>query len=145
MQPLIVPKLTASTRALTGAGLIRFVRAHKRPLAGVVTLAFFGFIGFYLASHPAVIQSLLHIGYASTALILAGYSGVLLTNVGIMDATIRLCNKKLTLPSGLRLMIYSSVVNFFGPLQSGPGVRAGYLKATTGLRIRDFTAARGRY
>ena len=36
---------------------------------------------------------------------------------------------------------YSSIANFFGPLQSGPGVRALYLKAKYKVHLRDFTLA----
>jgi uncharacterized membrane protein YbhN (UPF0104 family) len=37
--------------------------------------------------------------------------------------------------------VYSTVSNFFGPLQSGPGIRAVYLKTRLGMRLRDYTYA----
>ena len=37
--------------------------------------------------------------------------------------------------------MYSTLANFFGPLQSGPGVRAVYLKTKHQVRIRDYTMA----
>jgi uncharacterized membrane protein YbhN (UPF0104 family) len=39
------------------------------------------------------------------------------------------------------LTSYSSIANFFGPLQSGPGVRAVYLKTKHQVRLRDYTLA----
>jgi len=141
MPQTFLPKLTALTQTISHSSIVRFTQRRKRLLASLIILAFFVFIGYYLFTHLQVIQNILHIGYANTVSIVGGYTAVLLTNVGIMYATIRLCQKKLPLKSGALLMIYSSVINFFGPLQSGPGVRAVYLKAKTGLRIRDFTAA----
>ena len=141
MSQTFLPKLTTVAQTVSRSPLVRLVRRHKRLLASLIILAFFVFIGYYLIANPQIIQNILHIGYANTVSIIGGYTAVLLTNVGIMYATIRLCKKKLPIKSGVLLMIYSSVINFFGPLQSGPGVRAVYLKAKTGLRIRDFTYA----
>ena len=141
MTQTFLAKLTAVAQTASRSPLVRLLRRHKRWLASLIILAFFVFIGYYLSTHPQVIQSILHIGYGNTVSILGGYTAVLLTNVGIMYATIRLCQKKLAIKNGALLMIYSSVINFFGPLQSGPGVRAVYLKTKIGLRIRDFTYA----
>lgn len=141
MKQTYLKKLQAVAQTVSRLALVQFLQRHKRWLASLVILAFFGLIGYYLAKHHNVVQSILHIGYLNTLLLLGLYGGVLLTNVGIMYATIRLCRKKLALQNGILLMIYSSVINFFGPLQSGPGVRAVYLKHKTGLRIRDFSLA----
>ena len=139
MKPNLFPKITTAIQTISESKTVGFVRRHRLSLATVVMLAFFGFIVYYLSAHPGLIQSMLRIGYLNTALVLLGYGAVLLTNVGIMYATIRLLKKKLAPKSGLLLMIYSSLANFFGPLQSGPGVRAVYLKSKLGLRLRDFT------
>ncbi len=61
--------------------------------------------------------------------------------VVIYDATIRLCGKRLGWQENFLLTSYSSIVNFFGPLQSGPGVRAAYLKTRHQVRLRDYTLA----
>jgi uncharacterized membrane protein YbhN (UPF0104 family) len=59
----------------------------------------------------------------------------------IFRASLTLCRttiptKELAIVSG-----YSSVINFFGPLQSGPAFRALYLKKKHGLKLRDYTLA----
>lgn len=141
MKYIPLQKLRAITTILSGSSVVQFVRRHKRAIASLVLLLFFIFIAIYLTSHPDVPQSVLRLGYANAAVIILFYGGVILTNIGIMYTTIRLCRKKLPLKKGILLMIYSSVINFFGPLQSGPGVRAVYLKRTISLRIRDYTYA----
>lgn len=59
----------------------------------------------------------------------------------IYDATVRLCGKRLGWQENFLLTSYSSIINFFGPLQSGPGVRAAYLKSRHQVRLRDYTLA----
>ncbi len=61
---------------------------------------------------------------------------VLMTSV-----TIRMCGKRLQPMENFLLTSYSSLANFFGPLQSGPGVRAVYLKSRHQVRLRDYTLA----
>ncbi len=116
-----------------------YLKNNKKTISIAAILAFFVFVGYYLINHPDIIQNILEIGYLSSFLLLIFYSGVLLTNFGIMYATILLCRKKLSIKNSLLLTIYSSLVNFFGPLQSGPAVRAVYLKTKIKLRIRDYT------
>lgn len=134
-------KLQVITQSLSNSYLVQFLRRHKLALASLIILAFFVFLGYYILNHPEVIQSIFQLGYINALWVLVFYSGVVLTNVGIMYLTIRLCRKKLPLRSGILLTIYSSVINFFGPLQSGPGARAIYLKRKIGLRIRDYSYA----
>ena len=59
----------------------------------------------------------------------------------IYDATVRLCGQRLGWQENFLLTSYSSIINFFGPLQSGPGVRAAYLKTRHKVRLRDYTLA----
>ncbi len=59
----------------------------------------------------------------------------------IYDACLGLCGHRLAWKENFLLTSYSSIVNFFGPLQSGPGVRAAYLKTRHQVRLRDYTLA----
>lgn len=60
-----------------------------------------------------------------------------MVNIG----TLKLCKVRMPGKESLLLSSYSSVINFFGPLQSGPAFRAIYLKKKYGLKLRDYTAA----
>jgi len=59
----------------------------------------------------------------------------------IYNTCLELCGKQLAWKENFLLTSYSSIVNFFGPLQSGPGVRAAYLKTRHKVRLRDYTLA----
>jgi len=59
----------------------------------------------------------------------------------ITEITLRICGKHLEIKENFMLTAYSSIANFFGPLQSGPGVRAIYLKTKHHVRLRDYTLA----
>lgn len=118
-------------------GLVR----HKRVLGVAVLVGFLVFLIFYIAINPSVIRDAFSIGWLNFALLFALYLSVLATHFGILQATIRSCEKSLPLREGFLLTVYSTVANFFGPLQSGPGVRAVYLKSRIALRWRDFARA----
>lgn len=59
----------------------------------------------------------------------------------IYDACLQLCGKRIPWKENFLLTSYSSIINFFGPLQSGPGVRAAYLKTRHDVRLRDYGLA----
>lgn len=126
---------------ITHSSLIRFFSRHKRVLSIIVLIISFVLLGFYISANPAVLKSVIGIGIPKSILLLSLYLGVLVTNFGVMYATVKLRDKHLHAKDGILLIIYSSFINFFGPLQSGPAVRAIYLKAKLGLRIRDYTYA----
>jgi uncharacterized membrane protein YbhN (UPF0104 family) len=136
-----ITKLQNFSHKLTDSMPIRLFKRYKKALAIIVILAVIIFFGVYIYLHPKVIDNVIKIGLINTIIILVLYAGVLLTNVVVTQSTIRICNKKLSIKNNLLLTIYSSVINFFGPLQSGPAVRAIYLKTKVGLRIRDYTYA----
>ncbi|MDB5167040.1 MAG: hypothetical protein JWN26_185 [Candidatus Saccharibacteria bacterium] len=131
-------KQRAYIESLKSSPIARFFATHKQIIGIVLILAFLFLFGYYIAMHPSVIMTVLNINPLVGILIFILYFGVILTNFAIMYAAIKLRGKSLPAKSGLLLTMYSSVVNFFGPLQSGPGVRAVYLKTKIGLRIRDY-------
>lgn len=59
----------------------------------------------------------------------------------VYSITLRLCSERLGSREGILLTCYSTIVNFFGPLQSGPGVRAAYVKQKRQVRIKDYMLA----
>jgi uncharacterized membrane protein YbhN (UPF0104 family) len=101
-------------------------------------------IGVFLYTwhaHPELLRQLKNIqsGYVVMVVFLYGLMIALL--VGIYDTTLRLCGSRLGLREQTLLTMYSSIVNFFGPLQSGPGVRTVYLKKRHGVSIKKYAAA----
>ena len=114
---------------------------YRRQLGVVLIVASIAFLVWYCVTHPAVLQTLAQTDPHALLIIFALYS----VGMGIIFLvnffTVRICRKQLDVKQGIFLTIYSTVINFFGPLQSGPGVRAVYLKTKIGLRIRDYTLA----
>jgi uncharacterized membrane protein YbhN (UPF0104 family) len=106
----------------------------------VLLLTLIIFVRFF-AAHPDYIRQL---GHTNPWWIIA----VILLNVPmigllvlIYDTCLKLCGKQLKWKENFLLTAYSSIVNFFGPLQSGPGMRAVYLKTRHQVRLRDYTLA----
>jgi len=117
----------------------RFIINHKKIAAIIILVCVIVFLGFYIHQHNEILDGLFRISFLNVALIFILYGSILATNIFITHITIRLCHKKLPIKNSAFLTIYSSVINFFGPLQSGPAVRAVYLKSKLGLKIRDYT------
>jgi uncharacterized membrane protein YbhN (UPF0104 family) len=113
-----------------------------RPLASLAVLAVTAAVFVtYFREHPEVHQQL---GYASPgglALLLGLYLLVVASLALITMATLRLCKLRLGKSESLLLTAYTAVINFFGPLQSGPALRAVYLKQKHGLKLKNYAAA----
>lgn len=96
---------------------------------------------WYLRAHPDYITELLETDPRAIAAVI----GVNVVLIGVMTGvyyyTVRLAGGTIPGRENFLLTIYSSIANFFGPLQSGPGVRAVYLKQKRGVRLRDYTFA----
>ncbi|TAL15294.1 hypothetical protein EPN95_00170 [Patescibacteria group bacterium] len=128
-------------QSLKSTSIVRFFVANKQIIGVILILIFLFLFGYYIALHPSIISEVLNINPLIGIVIFVLYFGVILTNFVIMYAVIKLRGRTLPAKNGLLLTMYSSVINFFGPLQSGPGIRAVYLKTKVGLRIRDYAYA----
>ena len=116
--------------------------ASWRPVAAVIILitTIVVFID-YFSTHPAVRHQLHKTPPAALAVILLLYFGTVGALAMINASTLRLCKIHMSGSESLLLTSYSSVVNFFGPLQSGPAFRAVYLKKKYGLKVKNYTIA----
>lgn len=120
---------------------VRWVGRHKRALAIAVLVLVAVFIAVYVAIRPEIVGDVLAVGPIALGWLTALYALIIATHWAILVLTVRWCAAAIGVREGLLLTVYSTVANFFGPLQSGPGVRAAYLKAKVGVRLRDFTMA----
>jgi uncharacterized membrane protein YbhN (UPF0104 family) len=113
-----------------------------RPIVAVLVLS--GTITVfvrYFMTHPELRQQLRHTSPLTIPGLLVLYSGFVVTLALINIATIRLCRIKLDRREALLLTAYSSIINFFGPLQSGPAFRAYYLKKNHHINLKQYTVA----
>lgn len=113
-------------------------RRVKQVVIVIVIVATLGFFAYYLWNNPDSLHSLLTIDPLSITLLLLGYTGIVLSNAFVLHYSLLYLKKSTGAMENIALTGYSSIVNFFGPLQSGPGVRAIYLKTKHKVRLRDF-------
>lgn len=117
-------------------------RSFLRSLVAIsILLLTLGAAIYYFIHHPEVGEQLRQTSPA----VLGTLLGLYLAGVGalawVTQATLRLCQTRLSTRESLLLTAYSSIVNFFGPLQSGPAFRAVYLKARHGLNLKKYAKA----
>lgn len=113
-----------------------------RPIIAVsiLTLTIGAFI-HYFARHPEVGDQLSQLSPTIIVIILVLYLGTTIALGLVTLATLRLCRESLSGKDSLLLTAYSSLVNFFGPLQSGPAFRAVYLKKKLNINLKNYAGA----
>ena len=113
-----------------------------RPIAvlTILTLTIGAFASFFV-THPATRQQL----HQTTPTVLIGLLAlylIFMLSLGfIFQATLMLCRVTLPWQETLLVTMYSSIINFFGPLQSGPAFRGVYLKKRHHISLKNYTAA----
>lgn len=117
-------------------------RTTWRAIAAVLILAI-TIVAFvdYFATHPAVLTSLRDTSPGLLVSLLGLYIVFIGSLALIIHATLRLCGARLGKCESLLLTMYSSVINFFGPLQSGPAFRGLYLKQKYGVKLKNYGSA----
>lgn len=117
-------------------------RTIWKPIAtlSVLILTIGGFI-YYFASHPLVRRQLHQTSMATLIVVFVLYLGIMASLSLVTLTTLRLCKIKLHPAESGLLTMYATVINFFGPLQSGPAFRGLYLKRNHGLNLKVYTAA----
>jgi uncharacterized membrane protein YbhN (UPF0104 family) len=107
----------------------------------VILIATVAFFVHYFANHPEVRHQLAQTSPTLIAGLLALYLGTILALTLITYATLRLCKLQLSASETFLVTAYTAVVNFFGPLQSGPAFRAVYLKKKHNLDLKNYAVA----
>ena len=110
----------------------------KATLAAIVLIITALVVGDYLYTHPHLVDALVHISFGTILGIIAAYTAAFIGLAMILYYSVQLYGKRISLRETSMLNAYSSVTNFFGPGQSGSGIRAVYLKVKHGLRVRSF-------
>jgi uncharacterized membrane protein YbhN (UPF0104 family) len=108
------------------------------PIIIIATLTAFL---WYLDKNPAVIDLLKQTSAAAVTSVAILYGVVLVTLMAILYGSLQLYQKRMALQENFLLNAYSSLLNFFGPGQSGPGFRGLYLKVRHGVAIKQYVFA----
>jgi len=113
----------------------------KKILIVLLLVIILGLFSYYIDKHPAIIESLKHTSIWLILILLTCYFILLTWWMGVYNQILSLCTKPLQTKQNMLLTIYSTLANFFLPLQSGPAVRAGYLKKRFKLSIAKYLLA----
>jgi uncharacterized membrane protein YbhN (UPF0104 family) len=113
-------------------------RASASVLILVLTVAIFT---NFFASHTNYLNTLRHIKPRIVLEILALNAINIIALVYIFKLLVQFCGQKLRLSERFLVVTYSSIANFFTPLQTGPSVKAVYLKTKYKVRFRDYIKA----
>jgi uncharacterized membrane protein YbhN (UPF0104 family) len=113
---------------------IRIYIAVIMPLVTILACS------YYLSAHRSLISQLIHTSPKTLVSVFLLYVAMVGMLILILDATLRICSKKLDNQESAVLNSYSLLINFFIPGQSGPAFRGAYLKKKHHLKIRNFIA-----
>jgi uncharacterized membrane protein YbhN (UPF0104 family) len=95
----------------------------------------------YAATHPELLRELKGTNPILLVSLTALYIVWFLALVVILRISLRLYGKAMSKQENILLNAYSSLVNFFGPGQSGPAFRGIYLKKRIGLSLKSYIFA----
>ncbi|RTK93912.1 hypothetical protein EKI60_04990 [Candidatus Saccharibacteria bacterium] len=113
----------------------------KSKLGYVVLVLTVLVFAWYLRSNPAVIDNLSTTRLSTVLVLLALYGLMTAVLAYIFGLMLKMCNAHIPAKENILFTMYSSVINFFGPLQSGPGFRLVYLKKKFNVSMRAYGGA----
>lgn len=116
-------------------------KRYRRWIAVGVLLLTFAFVIHFFIANPQYLERLRHVPPQVVILVILLNVPAMAALMWAYDAMLRLCGNPIGVKENALLTAYSSIINFFGPLQSGPGVRAVYLKTRHKVRVRDYILA----
>ena len=117
-------------------------RRYLKPIvAALVLLVTIGSFTYFVVHHPSVWHQLAAVHPATFVLLLVLYALTLVALLFVLEGTLELCATTMKRQESLLLTVYTAIINFFGPLQSGPGFRAVYLKKRHGTRLKNYALA----
>ena len=93
---------------------------------------------YYVVKHPQIWHEINNLNFFIVLILLLIYLIFLGSLVLIFKYTVEYCGKAINIKNNIQLTSYSAIINFFGPAQSGPGVRAIYLKNNLHISFRKF-------
>lgn len=113
----------------------RHIRAILSLAIVFLTIAVFT---VYFRHHPEIKRQLAHTHPLTLTILGLLYLFFVGTIALITHATIRVSKYRMPAVETAHLTMYSSIINFFGPLQSGPAFRGLYLKKKHGVSLKNY-------
>src|SRR5688572_28231746 len=115
------------------------MKRHLRTFLAVLILAITAaaFI-HYIQQHPETLRRLTDLSPIAIIVLLGLCSVTFFVYMLITRVSLRIYHKTMPLQEQFLFNSYSSLINFFGPGQSGPLFRGAYLKKRHNLSVKQF-------
>ena len=113
----------------------------KTLLAPAILLLTIVLFVYYLSNHPETVTQLKHTPPLTLVLIVMLYLVWFVALVLVTRGSLRIYHKSMSRQENLLFNAYSSLINFFGPGQSGPIFRGAYLKKRHNLGVKQYLFA----
>lgn len=120
---------------------VKMKKKIKALLAILVLAATLSAFIYYCKTHPAILDKLGDTNPLLLVTLVMCYLIWFSALVVILRISLRLFNTTIGKQENVLLNAYSTLVNFFGPGQSGPAVRGLYLKKRHGLPLKKYIFA----
>lgn len=117
---------------------ISLINKFKKKISIVILLLVFVFFIMYIIKNPSIIESIKKASPLSMVVIFIIYAIFLFANYLLIKISVLPFIKNPNNTEIFLVSMYSTLVNFFGPLQSGPGYRAAYFKSKYGIKITQY-------
>lgn len=118
------------------------MKRYLKPLiAGILLAATISAFTWYLSNHPEIVTQIKTVNPWILVLLLVCYTVWFGALAVVLQISIRMFGKSMSARENILLSAYSSLLNFFGPGQSGPGLRGIYLKKKHNLSIKKYIFA----
>jgi uncharacterized membrane protein YbhN (UPF0104 family) len=118
------------------------MKKYLKPILAVLILAATaGAFIYYIAGHPSTLDRLKHLPPLTLVLLLFLNIVSFGCFVWVTRASLGLYGKKMGKQENILFNAYSSLINFFGPGQSGPVFRGAYLKKRLDLGVKQYVFA----
>jgi uncharacterized membrane protein YbhN (UPF0104 family) len=114
------------------------MKQFKRIAGILVLVGTLAVFANYLHGHPELWWQLQNLKPSLLVLLFFLYACTIGVLVLVYDTTLRLCKRTISIKEHTQLTFYSTIVNFFGPLQSGPGFRSVYLKRKHNVSLQRY-------
>ncbi|HUC89751.1 MAG TPA: lysylphosphatidylglycerol synthase domain-containing protein [Patescibacteria group bacterium] len=110
----------------------------KKVLSLVIIATTIAAFSYYLSKHPNTVEQIKHIPPISILAILVLYGGSFIAYALVTRASLHIYDKHMGVQENFLFNAYSSLINFFGPGQSGPIFRGAYLKKRHNLGVKPY-------
>lgn len=123
------------------SSIVAFLQRFQKILSPLLVVVTIGLFAYIFATEQSMRETLLSVNSLVFLSLLGLYGLFIVCLSWVYAATLQLCGASIKQKENFLLTCYSTIANFFGPLQSGPGVRAVYLKSKHGVKLKSYTLA----